>query len=135
MATRRYVLDANILSAYVKKEATVGHHVKSALQNNAEFLLCPVVFYEIYRGFLHKDAQKQLRFFLQITANFTWDDFNRQDWEHAAQLWANMRRSGHPPAETDLLIGAYALRRGAIVVTDNIKHFFPLGAMVENWRR
>jgi len=135
MAAPRYVLDSNILSAYLKKEAGVGRRVKTALQNNAEFLLCPVVFYEVYRGLLHRDAKKQLAFFLQLADAFTWDDFDRQDWEEAAQLWARLYRTGQPTADADLLIGVYALRRGATIVTDNERHFTSFGTTIENWRR
>ena len=136
MTAARYVLDTNILTALLRKEETATWRVQQALHANAEFLMCPVVFYEVYRGLLHRDARRQQGFFLQFTASFTWDDLAREDWEEAAQLWASLRRGGRPiEDDADLLIGTFAARRNAIVVTDNIKHFTPLGVPVENWRR
>jgi len=135
MAVTRYVLDTNILSALIKKEAVVFQHASTALLNNAEFLLCPVVFYEAYRGFLHRDAHRQLAFFQKLINTFTWDEFDRADWEQAAQMWANLQRQGQPLPDADLLIGTYAMRRDAIIVTDNSRHFARLGAPLENWRR
>ncbi len=95
--------------------------------------MCPVVFYEVSRGLLHRDAGRKLGFFQDYTANFVWDDFTRADWQRAAHLWANLRQQGRPIADADLLIGAYATRRQAVVVTANQKHFTPLGIQTENW--
>jgi len=135
MAGARYVLDANILTAILKRDPVATGRVNSALQSNAEFVMCPVVFYEVYRGLLHKDARKQLGFLLHYIGTYTWDDLKRPDWEQAAELWAELRRKGVTASDADLLIAAYAIQRRATVVTDNTDHFLPLGAPVENWLR
>ena len=133
MAGARYVLDANILTAILKRDPVATGRVNSALQSNAEFVMCPVVFYEIYRGLLHKDARKQLGFLLRYIGAYTWDDLKRPDWEQAAELWAKLRRKGVTASDADLLIAAYAIQRRATVVTDNTDHFLPLGTPAENW--
>ncbi len=133
MASTRYILDTNILTAILKRNPVVIEHANSALQSNAEFVMCPVVFFEIYRGLLHRDANKQLDFLLRYVGTYTWDDLKRPDWEQAAQLWAERRREGVTVSDADLLIAAYALQRRAVVVTANTDHFIPLGAPVENW--
>jgi tRNA(fMet)-specific endonuclease VapC len=129
-----YVLDTNIFTAILRKEPKAVEQAEKALATNAEFLLCPVVFYEVYRGLLHRDAKRQLSFYLQFVTGFTWDDLDREDWRAAAQRWADLRRGGYSVDDADLLIGTYAARRNAIVVTDNTKDFIPLGVPVENWR-
>jgi predicted nucleic acid-binding protein len=93
-----------------------------------------VVFYEVYRGLLHLDARKQLTFFLNLAATLTWDDLTQVDWETAAHLWADLRRNGRLVGDADILIGAYAMRHGAVVVTRNTRHFEYLGVATENWR-
>lgn len=136
MTVSRYVLDTNVVTALLRKEGAATRRVQEALALNAEFLMCPVVYYEIHRGLLYRDAKRQLGFFLRFTSQFTWDDLDRVDWERAAQLWANLRRIGRPRGnDADLLIGAFAVRRNAIVASDNTKHFRHLGVPVENWRR
>jgi tRNA(fMet)-specific endonuclease VapC len=129
-----YVLDTNIFTAILRKEPKAVEQAEKALATNAEFLLCPVVFYEVYRGLLHRDAKRQLSFYLQFVTGFTWDDLDREDWRAAAQRWADLRRGGYAVDDADLLIGTYAARRNAIVVTHNTKDFIPLGVPVENWR-
>ena len=130
-----YVFDTNIFTAILRKEARVINRVANALLANAEILLCPVVYYEIYRGLLYRDASKQLDFFLKYTSSFAWQEFTQDDWQSAAQLWATLRLDGYHVGDADLLIGTYAMRRNATLVTDNERHFTPLKIKVENWRR
>jgi predicted nucleic acid-binding protein len=94
-----------------------------------------VVYYQVYRGLLHQDSKKQLSIFLSYITTYTWSEFDSADWDKAAQLWAELRRRGEQTEDADLLIGVYALQRGAIVVTDNEKDFLRLGVSIENWRR
>ena len=129
----RYVLDTNIISALLRYENKIVKYTAQNAALNAEFLLCPIVFYETLRGLLHRDAKKQLQRFLNYAATLTWDDFNQADWEKAAESWAALRGQGLQVGDADLLIGVYALQRQAIVVTANEKHFIPLGVQTENW--
>lgn len=131
--TARYVLDTNILTALLRYETKPIEYTARAAAANAEFLLCPAVFYEALRGLLHRDAQKQRQRLLNYVGALTWDDFNRADWEKAAELWAALRGQGLQVSDADLLIGVYALQRQAVVVTANEKHFMPLGVQTENW--
>lgn len=130
----RYVLDTNVFAAILRSEPTTIQRVASTLAAGGEFLLCPVVFYEVYRGLLHRDAKKQLSFFLSYITTLIHSDFVSADWERAARLWADLRRKGQQVDDTDLLIGVYAIKRQAVIVTDNEKDFAPLGVTVENWR-
>lgn len=134
MATR-YVLDTNIFSAILRNEPKVIARITEALATGDEFFMCPVVFYQVYRGLLHRDAKKQMGFFLSYTTTFTRSDFNSTDWQKAAELWADLRSQGEQAEDADLLIGVYALQRGAVVITDNEKDFVRFGVSIENWRR
>lgn len=135
MSPQRYVIDANILGALLKREPLTVRRMAAALNRSAELVMCPVVFYEVLRGLLHRDVRRQLEFFRTYSDTLTWEDLDRADWEYAASLWADLRTQGRPIDDADLLIGAYAARRKAVVVTDNTEHFAPLGVTVENWRR
>ena len=135
MSVPRYVLDTNIFTDILPQDSTVTDRTAEALAAGAEFILCPVVFYEIYRGLLYRDSRKQLNFFLTYAATFRWDDLTHDDWWAAAQLWSDLRRQGVQVADADLLIGTYAAQRNASVVTGNEKHFAPLAMPVENWLR
>jgi tRNA(fMet)-specific endonuclease VapC len=131
----RYLLDTNILSGLLRSEPGLVARIDQAAADQAEFLLCPLVFYEIVRGLHHRDAKMQLQLFLEYVKGFTWDDFNQADWQQAASLWADLRRQGRQISDADLLIGVYALQRQAAIITDNQKDFENLGVTIENWRR
>jgi predicted nucleic acid-binding protein len=128
-------LSANILSAILRKEPETTERAKQALAANDELILCPVVFFEVYRGLLHRDAKKQLEFFMRYSTTLIWSDLTRQDWLKAGQMWADLRRRGLSIQDADVLIGAFASQRNAVVVTNNDRHFTPLGLAVETWRR
>lgn len=129
----RYVLDTNIITALLRYDAKPVAYATTAVRGKAEILLCPLVFYETLRGLLYRDANRQMELFLRYAAALTWDDFNRADWQRAAHLWGTLRQQGRPISDADLLIGAYAVERQAIVVTANQRHFDPLGVQTENW--
>ena len=133
--TPRYVLDTNIFTALLRHEPHTLARVIRATQDEVDLLLCPIVFYEVYRGLRYRDARQQLDFFLNYVTTFIRDEFNSDDWQQAGQLWADLRRQGQQISDADLLIGVYAIQRQAMVVTDNEKHFIPLGVTTENWRR
>ncbi len=131
---QHYVLDTNIVTGILKKDARIVSRLRQALTANANIILSPVVFYEIKRGLLKKDARKQLGFFEQLATRFQWDDLRRLDWDMAADTWATATRAGHTPSsDADLLIATQARRFNAIVVTENERHFVHLGVQIENW--
>ena len=128
-----YLLDTNIITGVLKKDANIVRRLNEALKANALVVLSCVAFYEIKRGLLKKDVKKQLVFFEQLAQSLEWADLLRSDWDLAAQLWAVEANQGRPLQDTDLLMATQARRLKAVVVTNNEKHFANLGATIENW--
>ena len=131
MAT--YLLDTNIISRVLRKEAEVSERLEDVLLGNETIILCPVVLYEIRRGLVKKVAVGIERAFEELISHFVWDEMVRQDWEKAAELWALSVRIGAPRNDADILIASHAHRLGAVLVTDNESHFQHLGLETENW--
>jgi predicted nucleic acid-binding protein len=129
-----FLLDTNILSAILRKETTVEQRLRQAVVNDDNLVLSVVVYYEIKRGLLKRDAKKQMATFEHLANQFTWCDMILQDWELAAHLWAERLRHGKPIADADVLIAAQAKRLDAILVTDNTKDFADLGVETANWK-
>lgn len=51
-----------------------------------------------------------------------------------AEVYANLRKSGKPIDDIDLLIAGTAIANGLILVTDNRKHFDRIVQLeIENW--
>ncbi len=74
-----------------------------------------------------------VRLFLRIVRALPWD-------AEAADLYADIRHQlitlGRPIGELDMMIAAHALSVGAVLVTNNTRHFGQIEAplMLANWR-
>ncbi|MBM3500624.1 MAG: type II toxin-antitoxin system VapC family toxin [Armatimonadetes bacterium] len=131
-----YLLDTSTVSLLLRGERNpevIERHAEAEAAG-AEFVLCPVVAYEVRRGLAHREAHRQRADFGAIEQAWAWDDLQWEDWHKAAELWARQAAVDAPRADADLLIAAHALRLGAVVVTDNVRHFEGLGVQVESWR-
>lgn len=63
-------------------------------------------------------------------------DFNASDAEEAGNVRAILRRTGTPIGPYDVLIAAQARRRGALLVTANVREFARVpGLRIEDWTR
>ena len=133
MTGATYLLDTNVVTGILKQDARVVDRVTEALTADARLFLSPIVYFEIKRGLLRRDARKQLEFFEQLAQSLHWDDLRRTDWNAAAQLWAGEVTHGRPPQDADILIAAQAQRLKAILVTANEDHFRYHGVRVANW--
>jgi tRNA(fMet)-specific endonuclease VapC len=133
MTDQIYLLDTNMITGILKKDARLVDRVTQALSADARLILSPIVYYEIKRGLLRRDAKKQLEFFEQWAETLRWDDLRREDWTLAARLWAVEIGQGRPPQDTDILIAAQAQRLKSILVTANEDHFAHFGLRLENW--
>jgi tRNA(fMet)-specific endonuclease VapC len=129
----RYSLDTNTLSHILHKKQ-VAQKFRAVYAADHEFLICPVVYFELKRGLLWKDAKKKMSDMEEIVAQFRWQELERGVWTRAARIWADARRNGRSPEDADLLIAAHALHFSATLVTANVKdfEFFP-GLQIENW--
>jgi tRNA(fMet)-specific endonuclease VapC len=61
-------------------------------------------------------------------------DWSRSAAQHYADIRAKLESAGTPIGNMDLLIAAHARSAGAVLVTNNQKHFLRVpGLKVENW--
>jgi predicted nucleic acid-binding protein len=92
-----------------------------------------VVYYELWRGLLKRNAQRLLLHLERLLAQLLWIDLTRSDWEAAATLWARTQLAGRPHADADILIAAQANNRRATVITDNARDFQDVADELESW--
>jgi tRNA(fMet)-specific endonuclease VapC len=54
----------------------------------------------------------------------------------SAELYSELRQSGNPLDDIDLLIAGVAIENGLIMVTNNENHFGRIpGLKIENWKK
>jgi predicted nucleic acid-binding protein len=131
----RYVLDTNIIAAYLKGDLRVQAAFQSAISSSNLFLGCPMVWHEVQRGLVAKGALAKMRQFEEMYNQFRWQNYDYIDWSTAADLWAKRQSLGRPISDADLLIAVFALNRKATLITNNVKDFAELGVTTENWMR
>ncbi len=133
-----YSLDTDTVTKLLKKHPgnqRVLDRFRKEIRRNALFIMCPVVFYEIRRELVIKNAVAQLTAFKKLAEAMVWREFNAATWERASSLWADLRSRGRSHQDADVLITAHAIEYGAVIVTGNAEHFQDAGARVEDWNQ
>jgi predicted nucleic acid-binding protein len=129
-----YVLDTNVVFDMLNQQAAVLAAHRRALHANAAFIMCPIVHFEVMRGFVHRPDAEDERAFADLTVRCRWEDLERADWNLASELWAEGQSRGRRPQDADVLIAAFARNRGAVVITADARAFDHLSVSTENWR-
>jgi predicted nucleic acid-binding protein len=131
-----YSLDTDTITKLLKKHPgnqSVLDRFRREIRRNSLFIMCPVVFYEIKRELVIKNAVAQLTAFEALAEAMVWKEFNLAIWERASSLWAALRSRGRSHHDADVLITAHAIEYGAAIVTGNVEHFQDIGVRVEDW--
>jgi predicted nucleic acid-binding protein len=133
-----YSLDTDTVTKLLKKHPgnqRVLDRFRKEIRRNSLFIICPVVFYEIRRELVIKNAAAQLAAFDNLAATMVWKEFSIAIWERASNLWAALRSRGRSHRDADVLITAHALECNAVIVTGNVQHFHGTGVRVEDWNQ
>ena len=130
-----HMLDTDIAS-YIIKERTPAIQARMAAILPSELCVSAVTRAELLYGLKSLPADHRLhlvvRQFLKIIRVVAWD-------AEAAGFYADIRHqlvtSGQQIGELDMMIAAHALSLGAVLVTNNTRHYGRINAplILENW--
>ena len=134
MATYRYLLDTNILSALIKQPAGVAARKLAALDDEKTCCTSLIVACELLYG-THKKGSAALKARVdQLLDTITVLPLEENIIVHYAEIRVELERMGQPIGSNDLRIAAHARSQGLIVVTANPGEFSRVpGLIVENW--
>ena len=121
-----YALDADIISYILKDDKKIIQRYIFELQNGNEFIIPPIVMYEIRRGLLAEKMLKRLKVFEESFQDIVADDFSAQVWYKAAEIYADLKLRGKALGgrwDGDVLIAAYCIVNGYTLITNNRDHF------------
>jgi tRNA(fMet)-specific endonuclease VapC len=130
-------MDTNIISYVLKKdEAIINRYRQESGQGN-EFVMIPIVFYEVSRWLLERNANRLQMEFNAMCMDIPLLDTSKEIWDKAAALYVHTRRIGKPIGnDADLLIAAFCLVHDCTLVTNNIRHFEDVdGLKLVNWKQ
>ncbi|MBQ8014427.1 MAG: type II toxin-antitoxin system VapC family toxin [Treponema sp.] len=117
-----YFLDANIISYLLKGNTSVLKKLEELAEDDNQFEIPSIVYYEIKRGLLANGAATKLTRFLNFAKEIGIVDLKNSTLDIAAQIYADLKKSGEIIEDDDIFIGATALENNAILVTNNKRH-------------
>jgi tRNA(fMet)-specific endonuclease VapC len=128
-----YLLDTNIISFAMKGSAAVDARLSQL--DPADWAISAISHAEICYGLALRPQATQLaalaQAFLDASTTLPWDALAAE--RHGA-LRAHLRLSGTPIGDFDEMIAAHALALGAVLVTNNTRHFDRVpGLLSEDW--
>ena len=121
-----YALDSNIISYILKDNIAVIKRYEQEMLRGADFIIPPIVFYEIQRGLLSNNSLKKSRNFEKFCKDIEIGEFTHQVWLKAAQIYAELTKQGKPIGgnfDGDIFIAAYCIVNDYTLITGNKKHF------------
>lgn len=129
-----YVLDTNMVTAYLKKNPLVMLRMRQAEATGYTVMLNAVSYYETRRGLLFASAQTQLAAFEQLWRAQGIVMIDQEALDQAAKIYADLRRTGQLIEDADILIAAIALVNDLTLVTNNTSHFSRIaGLQLVDW--
>ncbi|RAM50335.1 MAG: VapC toxin family PIN domain ribonuclease [Hapalosiphonaceae cyanobacterium JJU2] len=129
-----YLLDTNILSYILKRNATVDKKLREVNTRGEEVFISCITYYEVKRGLLAISATRQLAEFNQFVRKYGvlfLDDI--ETIERACEIHADLKKKGTPIQEADILIAATAITRGLILVSNDSDMLRVSEISLENW--
>jgi tRNA(fMet)-specific endonuclease VapC len=129
-----YLLDTNIVTYVLKRNATVDKKLRDVRTLGQEVFISCITFYEIKRGLLAVNATRQLSEFNRFCRNYKvllLDDI--ETIEKACEIHANLKNKGTLIQEADILIAATAITRGLILVSNDSDMLRVPEISLENW--
>jgi tRNA(fMet)-specific endonuclease VapC len=131
-----YLLDTDI-SSYLIKRKSPSLEAKLSEFNPSQVGISAITRAELLFGLKRLPAEHHLHLavqnFLKIIRVLDWDA-GAATWY--AEIKHQLHSSGQPIGDMDMLIAAHALSAGAILVTNNTRHFERIAAplVVERWK-
>ena len=108
---------------FFKNHPIVTSHFKSYLSEYPSVNLSILTYFEIVSGLKHRDAQQRLERFIAFVKKNTLLYLTEQSVLISGDLYAQLRKTGNPIDDIDLLIAGIALENQLVLVTNNRKHF------------
>ena len=121
-----FALDTNIISAMLKGETDVITRYHQELKHENEFVIPPIVYYEIERGLLARNLLNKKHAFDEFCQEVEVGEFDFGIWSKAAGIYADLSRKGKPlgsGGDADYFIAAFCIVNGYTLVSRNVKHF------------
>jgi tRNA(fMet)-specific endonuclease VapC len=130
-------LDTNIVISIVNgRSSSFRHRVGEQMRAGTPVAVPVVALFEMRYGFAKSDRRQHSESLLErfLDLGIVVLPFETEDAAHAGEIRAKLESAGTPIGHYDYLIAAQARRRGAALVTLNVREFARVpGLIVMDW--
>jgi tRNA(fMet)-specific endonuclease VapC len=130
-------LDTNIVIGIVNgRNSTLRHRLGEQMRAGMPVALPAIALFEMRYGFAKSDRRDHNAHLLErfLGLGIVVLPFESEDAAHAGDIRADLESKGTPIGHYDYLIAAQARRRGATLVTANVREFARVpGLLVADW--
>ena len=129
----RYLLDTNVVIDILRNDRVVEKRYRLETLKRSNIFICPIVYYEIVRGFRIVSASKRLKDFLNLSKEWEMLLFDMQATEKAIDIYEKVHKQ--VIEDNDIYIAAISMVNDCRLVTSNVRHFSRVeGLKFVNWR-
>ena len=129
-----YCLDSNVIIDYLRGNENIIRHMDEARKAGNLLSICPIVYYEIVRGFKISNASRQLEKFMSLYQTLSPLSFDMRAIEKTIDIYVQLHR-GQNIEDNDIYIAAISIVNDCTLVTANTRHFGRVeGLDFVNWR-
>lgn len=130
----RYLLDTNVVIDILRDNKDVAQRYQIETIKKSKIFICPIVYYEVVRGFKIGGATKKFENFLQLYDTWSMLLFDEDVAKKAADIYEQLH-TGQTVEDNDIYIAAISIVNGCTLVTANVRHFSRVeGLNFVNWR-
>lgn len=116
-------LDTNVLIAFQKRDLLVRARYAQAVSTGEQITVPSLVRYEARKELQNPLYERRLRFLDALLDLHPTLELDALTVDTAVLLMERLKQDGNVITDADVLISATALRFGAILVTNNTRHF------------
>jgi tRNA(fMet)-specific endonuclease VapC len=128
----RFMLDADTVSYALRGQGDVGRRILD--RRPSELCLSSLTLAELRYGVEARRSERLRRAVRAFTGELAIVAFDEAAADRFALVAIGLTRRGQPIGTIDTLVAAHALSIGAVMVTNNTRHFDRVpGLRVENW--
>lgn len=129
-----YMLDTNICGYIIKNKPQYIKEKLKKIEQKHEITLSSIVVSELLYGAKKKNSTKLIKLVDSFINNFTIHDFDEPAAKEYATIRDDLESSGKIIGSNDLFIAAHAKALKATLVTNNLREFERVDAlMLDNW--
>lgn len=131
---KRRLLDTDTLSYILRQREPIASRARAYISGDGDIAISAITYYEVLRGLKFAGAAQQAQAFEEFVQLNDVLAVDADVCRRAADVHAELRRSGALIEDADLLIAATALANDCVLVTNNTAHYARIGGLeLENW--